>query len=134
MQAFVLQEPDIDAVCENITKKAGEELSETDPKPTEQHPHPNLHRHGHHHRRHHHHHHHHTGSHDPKRENHQAVSETERHHPPSAWRHRLLGRHKHDQIGSQEHVDTAPPGEIVEIAQDKKLRKKGKNSCKNQLT
>lgn len=137
MQASVLQEPDIDAVCENITKKAGEELSETEPKPTgQQHFHPHHpHRHGHHHRRHHHHHHHdHVGSHDPKHENHQAASETVRHHPHSSWHHKVFGHHRHDQIGSQEPVDTVPPGEIVEIAQDKKLQKKGKNSCKNQLT
>ncbi|NWW63001.1 SEPP1 protein, partial [Ifrita kowaldi] len=43
-------EPDIDAVCENITKKSGEELSETEPKLTGQHSHPHHpHRHGHHH-------------------------------------------------------------------------------------
>lgn len=133
MQAFVLQEPDIDIVCENITRKAGEEPSKTEPKVTDHHSHPNPHRHGHRHR-HHHHHHHPMGSRDPKSESPQAASETERHHPHGGWRHRLFGRHKHDQIGSQEHVDTAPPGEIVEIAHDKKLRKKGKNSCKNQLT
>ncbi|NXQ61667.1 SEPP1 protein, partial [Anthoscopus minutus] len=46
-------EPDIDGVCENITKKAGEELSEMEPKLTGQHSHHNLHRHGHHHRHHH---------------------------------------------------------------------------------
>lgn len=126
-------EPNIDVVCENITKKAVEELSEIEPEPTDQHSHPNPHRHGHHHRRHHHRHRH-QGSRDPKHENHQAAAEADRHHPHSAWRHRLFGRHRHDQTGSQEHVDTAPPGEIVEIPQDKKLRKKGKNSCKNQLT
>ncbi|NXV07493.1 SEPP1 protein, partial [Cettia cetti] len=48
-------EADIDGVCENITKKAGEELSETEPKPTGQHSRPSLQRHGHHHRHHHHH-------------------------------------------------------------------------------
>ncbi|NXQ44730.1 SEPP1 protein, partial [Catharus fuscescens] len=40
---------DIDGVCENITKKAGEELSEVELNPTGQHSHANLHRHGHHH-------------------------------------------------------------------------------------
>lgn len=133
MQAPVFQEPDIDGVCENITKKAVGELSEIEPEPTEQHSHPSPHRHGHHHRRHHHRHHH-QGSRDPKHENPQAAAETDTHHPHSAWRHKLSSRHRHDQTGSQEHVDTAPPGEIVEIPQDKKLRKKGKNSCKNQLT
>lgn len=126
-------EPDIDGVCENITKKAVEELSEMEPEPTDQHSHPSPHRHGHHHRRHHHRHHH-QGSRDPKHENPQAAAETDRPHPHGAWRHKLFSHHRHDQTGSQEHVDTAPPGEIVEIPQDKKLRKKGKNSCKNQLT
>lgn len=126
-------EPDIDVVCENITQKAGEELSEIEHEPTGQHSHHHhLHRPGHHRR--HHHHHHHAGSHHPKHENHQAASETERQHPLSAWRRRVFGQHRHDQIGSQEHVDTVPPGEVVETAQDKKIRKKGKNSCKNQLT
>lgn len=129
MQASVLQDPDIDDVCENITKKAGEELSEVEPKPTGHHSPPNPHRHGHHR-----HHHHHVGSRDPKPENHQAASETDRHHPHLGWHHRVFGRHRHQQIGSQEPVDTIPPGEMVEIAQDQKLRKKGKNSCKNQLT
>lgn len=113
-------EPDIDGVCENITKKAVEELSEIEAKPTDEHSRPNPHRHGHHHHRHHHHHHH-QGSHDPTHKNHQAAAETERHHPHSGWRHRLFGHHRHDQIGSQEHVDTAPPEEIVAIPLDKKL-------------
>ncbi|NXR74083.1 SEPP1 protein, partial [Pycnonotus jocosus] len=42
-------EPDIDVVCENITRKAGEEPSKTEPKVTDHHSHPSLHRHGHHH-------------------------------------------------------------------------------------
>ncbi|KFW87819.1 Selenoprotein P, partial [Manacus vitellinus] len=71
-------EPDIDDVCENITRKA-DKLEEREPKPTGQHPHHhNLHRHGHHHRHHHRH-----GSHHPKNENGQTSSETERHHPHS---------------------------------------------------
>lgn len=123
-------EPDLDEVCENITRKAGEELSEAEPKPTGQHSHPHPHRHGHHR---HHRHHHHVGSRDPRPETHPAASEPGT-HPAHGWRHRVLGHHRRERIGSQEPVDTGPPGEIVEIAPEKKLQKKGKNSCKNQLT
>ncbi|NXW83070.1 SEPP1 protein, partial [Alopecoenas beccarii] len=43
-------EPDIDGICENITKTAEEELAEIEPKPAGQHSHHhNLHRHRHHH-------------------------------------------------------------------------------------
>ncbi|NXM07725.1 SEPP1 protein, partial [Tyrannus savana] len=42
-------EPDIDDICENITRKA-DKVEETEPKPTGQHSHHhNVHRHGHHH-------------------------------------------------------------------------------------
>ncbi|NWU83724.1 SEPP1 protein, partial [Onychorhynchus coronatus] len=42
-------DPDIDDICENITRKA-DELEEREPKPTDQHSHHhNLHRHEHHH-------------------------------------------------------------------------------------
>ncbi|NXY42956.1 SEPP1 protein, partial [Ceuthmochares aereus] len=43
-------EPDIDGVCENMTKKADEEPTEIEPKPTGQH---SLHHHPHRHRHHH---------------------------------------------------------------------------------
>ncbi|KFP11886.1 Selenoprotein P, partial [Egretta garzetta] len=75
-------EPNIDGICENITKRADEKLAEVEPKPTGQHSHsdhrslPRQHHH-------HHHHHHHKGSHRSKNENHQAPSETQRYHPHS---------------------------------------------------
>lgn len=128
MQTSVLQEPDIGGICENITKNAEEKLAELEPKPTGQHSHHhNLHRHRqqHHHR---------EGSRHSKNENQQAPSETQRHHPHSGRRHRVFGHNRHDQTGSHAQVDTVPQGESVEITQDKKLWKKGKNSCKNQLT
>ncbi|KFP82026.1 Selenoprotein P, partial [Acanthisitta chloris] len=67
-------EPDTDGVCENITKKADEMLSELEPKPTGEHSHNR--RHGHHHHRHHHR----DSSRHPKNEDHQVLSETQRHH------------------------------------------------------
>ncbi|KFQ62698.1 Selenoprotein P, partial [Pelecanus crispus] len=69
-------EPDIDGVCKNITQKADEKLTEIEPKPTGQHSHHHsLHRHRQHHHR--------EGSRHSKNENHQASSETQRHHPHS---------------------------------------------------
>jgi len=116
MQASVLQEPGIDGACENITKKADEKLAEIEPIPTGQHSHHhNPHRHRHHHR------HHHEGSHHSKNENHRAPSETQRHHPRSGQRHRVSGHNRHGQTGRDAQVDTVPPGESVEITQDKKL-------------
>lgn len=111
-------EPDIDGVCENITKSVDEKLAEIEPKPSGHHSHHHRgHGHGHRHR----HHHHREGSRHSKNENHQARPETHRHHPHSSWRHRVFGHNRHDQAGSEEQVDTAPPGESVEIPQDKRL-------------
>lgn len=114
MQASVLQEADTDVVCENTTKKADEKLAEIEPKPAGQHsPHHSLHRNRHHH--------HHEGSRHSKKENHEAPSETQRHHPHGGQFHRVFGHNRHSKTGSQEQVDTAPPGEGVETVQDKKL-------------
>ncbi|KFU92591.1 Selenoprotein P, partial [Chaetura pelagica] len=64
-------EPDIDDICENITKKADEKLAELEPSPTGQHSHQqNWNRHRHHHGK---------GSHHSKTENHQAPSGAHRH-------------------------------------------------------
>lgn len=107
-------EPDTDVVCENITKEADEKLAEIEPKPSGQHSHHhNLHRHRHHH--------HHAGSHHSKNGNDEAPSETHKRHRHGGRRHRVFGRNRHNQTGSQEQVDTVPPGEGVEITQDKKL-------------
>ncbi|NWI95376.1 SEPP1 protein, partial [Pitta sordida] len=46
-------EPDIDDICENITKGAGQKLAEIEPQPAGQHSHDNPHRRGHHHHHHH---------------------------------------------------------------------------------
>ncbi|KFR07644.1 Selenoprotein P, partial [Nipponia nippon] len=70
-------EPDIDGICENITKKADEKLAERELQPADQHSHHHdPHRHGHHH-------HHREGSHHSRNENHQALSETQRRHAHS---------------------------------------------------
>ncbi|OPJ87175.1 selenoprotein P [Patagioenas fasciata monilis] len=83
-------EPDIDGICENITKTAEEELAEIAPEPAGQHSqHHNLHRH----RHHHHHHHHREGGRHSKNESHQA-SESHRHRPHSGRRHRIFGRNR----------------------------------------
>ncbi|KFW79656.1 Selenoprotein P, partial [Phalacrocorax carbo] len=70
-------EPDIDGICENITKQADEKRAEIEPSPTGQRSHDhNTHRHIKHHQ-------HREGSHHSKNENHQAPSETRRHHSDS---------------------------------------------------
>lgn len=109
--------PDVEEVCNNISKPADEDPAEITPEQHSHHSHhPNQHRHhghGHHHR---------EEDHLSEDQNQQARAQ--RHHSPGNNRrhNRVLGRNRQGQAGSQERVEAVPQREVLEIPlQSKRL-------------